>query len=254
MRITKKIRLRLTKTQKLYCYSQLILLSRLWNEYLTVVISMALQNKGFIKPFAYIKSTMYSDFVRDFPEFEEISTKSRGRLLEDAWRCFEYHWLLPGADREVPMKDEYKNIVTSFFFVKDGIRFTNSDRSRIWIPVMHEVKLCEKGYLTEKDLSYIKSGRILFDRTRSHWYILFNLDVPKNYFYKDADIPIETAPIGIDVGVSRYITIATHDPLYKYPYTLQMDENPCLNNITDRIEAKISKNNKASRINFPSFF
>ena len=87
------------------------------------------------------------------------------------------------------------------------------DESHIWIPILHEIKLCEKGYLLEEDIPKISSGRIVKDH--NEFFVMFIIEYPEG-FRKDLDKEYSDG-MGIDLGVKDYATIFTNGKYLHIP-------------------------------------
>lgn len=229
MNISKSIDIHLTKKQLDQCNIILDTLLVLWNLCVDDQKAYYLEHKGIINFYEYDKY-YYPKHLKDHPEFALVPSKARQDMYR---RCCNVTWrhIIPkSASKEWPYRDKYKSPINSFFFCRYGIRFTDDAKRRVWVSNIHSIKLLEKGYLKDEDIPIITSGRICFRRPSGRWHVRFILTVDNDYYKGRIKMKTQTVqePIGIDLGVKRYATIASTNPEYKYPELLKKMNNPLL--------------------------
>ena len=222
--LTKKIEVHLTYKQVTRARIILFNLTKMWNQYCEETKNSLDNGTGFIHRYDFDKN--YYPLLRaNNPEYYNVPSQARTDMFMNCWRCIRYHWVDPDTrDYKIPFRSWEHNPITSYHFQKDGLRFScksdgKIDTSHFWIPILHDIKLKESGYLNPDDVQYITSGRVCYDKLFDKWYICFKLQVDTAYFIRHKPKSIKSAPIGIDLGVHHLITVASENgDLYHLSY------------------------------------
>ena len=211
--ISKSIDVHFTKYQEFQAHQTLRLLTELWNDYITYS-KHALESGSFQYNYFAFDKEIYGPILKhEKPYYQNISSIARQAMFK---QCHDAQVVRLKRDRRYRWPDRIvyrswdKNPIKSYFFVKDGIRYL--DESHLWIPIMHSVKIKEKGYLKDYDFQYIRSGRIVYDNTRNKWHIKIYLEVPDDYFIIHRPSTKSVSPaIGLDIGIHNFLTYAMSD-------------------------------------------
>lgn len=220
MRIVKKIAVNLTKPQEKRSVQILNDLRGLWNHYVDIQRNYLALGNGWIGAYEFDK-VFYPQLAQVCTWMRNIPNKARKDMLQD---CIKAMIAEMRSSHTIHFRSKRKNPLKSWFFVKEGIRFTS--HNRIWTPILKEVKLKETGYLKEDDIQYITSGRVLLDHGK--WYLTFNMDVPVDYYGHPASTDFSNGGIGIDIGIKTYVTLAAPFtegplPLQNHSYQISLD-------------------------------
>lgn len=227
---SKSVDICLRPAQERLCIQILDLLLELWNKCVDDQKAYYSENSRIMGSFDYDKY-YYPQILTENPKYAAIPSKARQDMYRRCCNTIWRHMIPKSGDREWPYKDPTTNPINIFFFCRYGIRFTNERKNRIWISNLHEVKLREVGYITDEDIPLISSGMMCYRRSTKRWHIRFIIkDAPSDYFEKRRPKINATVqpPIGIDLGIKRYATIASEDSNYQYPPMLQKFANPIL--------------------------
>lgn len=203
----KKIKIRLTSNQIQKVEKTLGICRFLYNKFIEINSKYYNETKKFIFGYdfdRYVNNELY----KEFPWIMECSAKARKDAIMNADKALKSFFQKKSGYLNFKSK---KSLCQSYFFVKNGIRMT--DESHVWIPILHEIKLCEKGYLLEEDIPKISSGRIVKDH--NEFFVMFIIEYPEG-FRKELDKEYSDG-MGIDLGVKDYVTIFTNGEYLHIP-------------------------------------
>ena len=197
-----KIKIRLTHDQESLCNQIFGSLRYVYNMYLDENQKVYIENKKFLTAYDFRYKWNHSLKPDWFTLKISKATTDEIILGEKAFKRFFKH------QSGFPRFKGKHHPVQSFFFIKDGIRLSE-DKSHVWIPILHWIKLCEKDYLKEDMIPYITSGRII--KTSGGYFVKFTLtDYPKEVKFDHSKTKVG---IGIDLGIKTYATIASSNYL-----------------------------------------
>ena len=202
--ITRMIRfeIHLTKTQREKSMDIIFRCHRLWNLYIEKAIE-ALSNHQYIPNNYAFDKIDYQTRIKpsDYDFWSSLPNKARRDCIDLCYRSIMQYRKQYGR-YNLRFRSWRKNPVSSFFFIKDGIRLI--DDSHIWIPILHTIKLKEK-WNEQIPISSITSGRIVYDFSLDRWHACFTGTVPLDYGNKPW-FRQNTPGLGIDMGIHRYFT------------------------------------------------
>ena len=222
MEVTKLFKLKLTQPQIEKVEYILNGLRGVYNLYIEKIEEVYKVFGNFLSAYEF-NGIMNHELRLKYPWIHELPAKARiGCLLtvEKAYKMF-----FKGKAKRPRFKSKRRNPIKSFCFVKNGIREVSD--GVIWIPILHEVKICEKDYFNPYD--EITSGRIVKKADgyyMSLWIKRKNPKVLKNV--------ARTNPIGIDLGIRTYATISDGINHIKI-------SNPNKRENVKRVESKIKR-------------
>ena len=194
-----KIKIRLTHDQENLCNQFFGALRYVYNKYLEVNKDFYDVEKSFCG--AYLFSQLWNHSLKPDWFTLKISKAVKDEIMT-AEKAFKRFFK---TKKGFPKFKSKRNPVQSIFFVKVGIRLDPKDHSRVWIPILKWIKLCEKDYLKEEMIPYITSGRII--KNSGGYFVTFMLtDYPEIVKF---DYSTTMDGIGIDLGITTYATIAT---------------------------------------------
>lgn len=220
MRIMKKIAIKLTKPQEQYSVQILNDLRGLWNHYVEIQRNSLALGNGWIGAYEFDK-TFYPQLAQAHAWMKNVPSRARQEMFQ---RCICAMVGEMRSSHKINFRSKRRKPIKSWFFAKYGIRFTSHDQ--IWIPILHEIRLKEIGYLREDDIQYITSGRVLLNHDQ--WYLVFNMDVPVDYYERPKSTDFSNGGIGIDIGIKTYITLAASFtegplPLQNHSHQISLD-------------------------------
>ena len=210
MKSVRKVKVQLSQSQQEKTEKLLGGLRFLWNQYLATRNKIYLEHKITVTAYQF---DMYTNLFlsEKYPWIKDISSKARKDCfltLEKAFKRF-----FKGTSNYPQFKSKKRDPVKSFFFIKNGISISPD---KIKIPILGEVKLLEKGYLTP-DLQ-VTSGRVIKE-TDGYYIMLIVDDCPKDMTQKRSN------PLGIDVGIKTYATISNGERCLKVPNPNKTNRN-----------------------------
>lgn len=207
MKRVKKIRIRPRKHQIQKIEQTLGICRFLYNKFIEVNSKYYNETKKFIFGYEfdrYVNNELY----KEYPWIMECDSKARKDAIMNADKALRRFFQKKSGFLRFKSK---KQLFQSYFFTKNGIRLVG--QSHVWVPVLHEIKLCEINYLKEDDIPNITSGRII--KEHDEYYVMFIIEYPDSY---RKDIGKEYSDgIGIDLGVKYYATIFTDNKYSHIP-------------------------------------
>lgn len=235
MRIIKRVRISLTRAQEKRCRDILDGLRGLWNRYVDIQRKYLALERGWIQPNTFSKD-FYPQLVQIEPWIKDLPCKARQSMYKD---CIKSMVSEMKHSHSISFRSKRKRPITSFNFERVGIRFTS--RNRMWIPLIHSVKLCEVGYITDTDIPCITSGRVMLDG--NEWYLSFKMDVPDDYYGTLQPTEFSAGGISIDLGIRTYVTVSSPIMegglrLQNHSYQISLDPK------SREIQRKIAKLNR----------
>lgn len=196
----KKIKIRLTNNQIQTVEKTLGICRFLYNKFIEFNSKYYNETKKFIFGYEfdrYVNNELY----KEFPWIMDCSAKARKDVIMNADKALKEFFQKKRGYLKFKSK---RNLCQSYFFIKNGIRMI--DESHVWIPILHGIKLCEKGYLLKEDIPRITSGRIIKDH--NEFFVMFIIEYPEG-FRKELGKEYSDG-MGIDLGVKDYATIFTN--------------------------------------------
>lgn len=185
--MTKKIAVRLNKTQEnlaLEILDAQSLLGRLYMRDLIEKRAIEVTKKVTFSSREYDKKAYAEKYKAQYPELQVIPSKARQHYLIECERYAKDHKKLDS--------NSYTYIPNAIYLDNVGTRFTYPDRDDwVWVPIFHNVKLFEKGYLTRDDLANhdypiekgvpkayprLLSSTLRYDRKNRRWFIHFSIE------------------------------------------------------------------------------
>ena len=176
-------------------------------------------DKGYITAYDFSKAWLTP--VKKSEEYSwlsEVSSKALKDSLDIAdkgYRKFLKHPKKVGRPRFKSKKDP----VTSYYFVKDGVRFREG---HIWVPVLRWIRTTQENYIPE--CGEITGGRLV--KKNDKYYVHLKVRLPDGYRTKDAkkfrkkfmkeEYPDQEyaksgTGLGIDLGIKNYATIFAYN-------------------------------------------
>lgn len=222
MEITKLFKLKLTQPQIEKVEHTLNGLRGVYNLYIEKIEEVYKVFGNFLSAYEF-NGIINHELRLKYPWIHELPSTSRIHCLLDVEKA--YKMFFKGKAKKPHFKSKRRNPIRSFYFVKNGIREV-SDRV-IWIPILHEVRVCEKDYFNPYD--EIISGRIIKKADGYYMSLCIKRKNPK--VLKNV---ARTNPIGIDLGIRTYATISdgiNHSKI----------KNPNKRENVKRIESKIKR-------------
>lgn len=197
-----RIEIHLTKAQKEMSMDILFRCHRLWNLYIERAIE-ALNSHQYIPDNYAFDKIDYQTRIKpsDHEVWSSLPNKARRDCIDRCYRAIMQYKKQHGR-YNLHLRSWRKNPVSSFFFVKDGIRLI--DDSHIWIPILRIIKLKEK-WNERISISNITSGRIVYNFSLDRWYVCFIGTASLDYGNKPW-LRKNTPGLGIDMGLRRYFT------------------------------------------------
>lgn len=151
-----------------------------------------------------------------------ISSKAIKNSIMNAERAFKNFF--KGISKYPRFKSK-KDPVNSFFFIKDNIHFNTGAKNIIKIPILKYVRITERTYLpNEEDIT---SGHVIYDHGK--YFVSFRYQITPE------DKIVLSEGIGIDVGVSKYLTV------FRNPDTYYTKENFIFDERYKSIDEKIKR-------------
>ena len=197
-----RIEIRLNKSQEEMALGILSKCHRLWNLYIERA-KEALNNHQYIPSNYEFDKVDYQVRIKpqDIDYWSQLPSKARFNCISTCYQSIITRKKKYGI-YQLKFRSWKKNPISSFFFIKDGIRLI--DDSHIWIPILRVIKLKEK-WKDGLPIESITSGHIFHDFSLNKWYVCFISTVPLDYDNKSWFL--ENSPgLGIDLGIKRYIT------------------------------------------------
>ena len=178
---------------------------------------------------SFISGYSFSKIVTQLKKSDEryywlngISSKAIKNSIMNAEKAFKNFF--KGISRFPRFKSK-KDPVNSFFFIKDSIHFNTNSKNIIKIPILKYVRITERPYLpNEEDIT---SGHVIYDHGK--YFVSFNYQIVPE------DKIILSNGIGIDVGVSKYLTA------FRNPDTYYTEENFIFDERYTSIDEKIKR-------------
>ena len=203
----KKIKIQLSKNQKQKVLSIFGGLREICNLYLEEC-SLLYNEFGDIPDYRYFDKKINNQISKSKPWLKETSSKARKEYLKDVYQGFKK---LIKTNTPIHFKSRKNEDIRSFFFIKDGVRFI--DEKHIWIPILHDIKLCEIGYLTESDIKNISSGRIIKTKFKDEYFVSFKI---RKYIddlnpYNNEEFFNYLDGLGIDLNIQNHIVLYGKD-------------------------------------------
>ena len=221
MEITKKFRIKPTKYQCDIIEHTLNTLRGIHNLYIEKVEEAYEVFDRFLTAYDF-DYMLNHDWRQLYPWVHNVSSKARKECIltvEKAYKRFFKH-----KGHKPQFKSKHRNPIKSFYFIKDGIRQVS--HNVIWIPILHQVKICNQDYFNPND--EIASGRIIKSND-GKYYMLLLIRCKNSKVLKHEP---RNNPIGVDMGIKTYATISdgvTHAKV----------SNPNKRENVKRIESKI---------------
>lgn len=189
--ITKKIRLNPTEEQINLINETLDGLRFIWNKYLEFHQIQNLDKP--LNPYAYIKDELPKLFEK-YPSLKSISSKARAKLIIDEYRemvkCLK-------NKKMIKFKHFLLSPINSFYIIKDSVRII--DREHIFLPILKTVEIMSIDYLTEDDIQYVQSGRIIREGKKYYCALILNKEIKHELDLSD----------GIGISFSQYPNFLT---------------------------------------------
>lgn len=191
----------------------------LYNDFIAKNKQRKIDGLGYLSDYGYSKE--YLTPMRHSEEFSwlgEISSKAQKDALANANKAFKKFFKNVKKKRKVgkgygyPRFKSKKDLVQSYFFIKDQIKFK---RNHIKIPILGWVRTTESNYIP--DCGEITGGRLV--KKYDKYYVNLSVKLPKGYrvaeaieknseiLNSDADNRAWANQIGIDLGIKQYATI-----------------------------------------------
>ena len=197
MEITKKFRIKPTKYQCDIIDQTLNTLRGIHNLYIEKIEEAYEIFDRFLSAYDF-NYMLNNDWKPLYPWVHNISSKARKDCIlnvEKAYKRFFKH-----KGNKPKFRSKHRNPIQSFFFIKDGIRQVS--HNIIWIPILHQVKICNPDYFNPND--EITSGRIIKSNDGKYYMILIiKCKNPKVLKHEPRN-----NPIGVDMGIKTYATIS----------------------------------------------
>ena len=205
MRRMKQVEIELTNDQRNKVERIFGGLRWIWNYYLTDCIN---KYKSGIKiidtPYTFDAKLNNKEFRKEYPWLKHVPSKARVKILNDCNRTLKDFFAYQ-KDKSKPkvffphFKDKWRHQVRSFFFIKNQIILKT--KRYLQIPIIGNIFLKERGYLSHKDMKYVTSGRLYKDPC-GRYFVNLVFDYPEN-FRKNR---VLYGGIGIDLGIRNLIT------------------------------------------------
>ena len=223
----------------------------LWNKYIEVNQKRYKEGKSFISAITFDLLLRYYknrkigfEFLKDIPKYPRQSIIRRCEMI---YRRFFKYIKNPKNNKKVTLptfKSKKKNPITYYLFEGNDHYIKNKynilyirfiDINHINLPYLGKVELKEIGYLIEEDLFNIIESCIKYEKNK--YYVCLSIKYPINHFYINPD----GCNLGIDVGISNYMTI--YNGLYMTNIS-NINESKSIKRLEERIRIL---NQKASR-------
>ena len=204
----KKIRIRPTAYQIQKIEQTLGICRFLYNKFIETNSKYYNETKKFIFGYDFDRY-VNNDLSKEYPWIMECSAKARKDIIMTADKALRSFFQKKSGFLNFKSK---KDPCQSYFFIKNGVRLV--DQSHVWIPILHEVKLCEINYLTKEDIPNISSGRVI--KQNQEHYVSFIIEYPDAY-RKNINKDYSDG-MGIDLGVKDYATIFTNNNYFHIPH------------------------------------
>lgn len=218
-----KIRIYPNKTQERLIQQTLGACRWIYNQYLGYNKERYAIDGSFTSGYSFSKIvTQLKKSDEKYYWLNEISSKAIKNSIMNAEKAFKNFF--KGISRFPRFKSK-KDPVNSFFFVKDSIHFNTGAKNIIKIPILKYVRITERHYLpNEEDIT---SGHVIYDHGK--YFVSFKYQIlPK-------DKIVLSDGIGIDIGVSKYLTI------FRNPDTHYTEENFIFDERYKSIDEKIKR-------------
>lgn len=223
----------------------------IWNKYIEVNQKRYKEGKSFISAITFDTILRYYknrkigfEFLNDIPKYPRQDILRR---CEKAYKKF-FRWI-KNSNKNIQVnlpkfKSKKRNPITYYFFEGNDqrvkynynslyIRFIDSEN--INLPYLGKVELKQKNYLLEEDLPNILESCIKYEKNK--FYVCLYIKYPINHFYMNPT----GCNLGIDVGISNYMTIYNGLYIINIP---NINESKIIKRLEERIEIL---NQKASR-------
>ena len=226
-----RMEIKLNKSQEEIALGVLSRCHRLWNLYIERAKD-ALNNHWYIPNNYEFDKIDYQTRIKpqDVEYWSQLPSKARRDCIDTCYQSIMFY--KKKYDRyQLKFRSWKKNPISSFFFVKDGIRLI--DDNHLWIPILHMIKLKEK-WKDRLPIESISSGRIVYDFSLNKWYVCFVGTVPVSYGNKPWILE-NTAGLGIDLGIKRFITTWFGDSENKSQWEYNPTDDPKLLAIDSQI-------------------
>lgn len=171
----------------------------IYNHYLGYNIDS--YKKGYKLTTAYEFSKLINELKKyedNYTWLNDISSKAIKDSIINAEKAFKRFFK---GKSKYPRFKSKKDKVNSFFIIRDNIHFNTGKKNIINLPILKKVRIRERSYLPDNSL--LSSGRIILDHNK--YYVSFIYQVEK--IHKE----ILTEGIGLDLGISKYLTIYRKD-------------------------------------------
>ena len=207
-----KIRIYPNKTQERIIQQTMGACRWIYNQYLGYNIERYKIDGSFTSGYSFSKIvTQLKKSDERYYWLNDISSKAIKNSIMNAERAFKIFF--KGLSRFPRFKSK-KDPVNSFFFIKDSIHFNTGSKNIIKIPILKYVRIIERQYLpNEEDIT---SGHVIYDHGK--YFVSFRYQITPE------DKTVLSDGIGIDVGISKYLTIFRNPDIYYTEENFIFDE------------------------------